>query len=139
VFASVQLSPLSVERKTPPPKYVPAKNVAAGIDSEGPNIGLNYVVINIYPTVSLITSAVDAVRSVYKISPYENVTIGVDSAFIKRKQAIINLLPILPALGRAKHAAPGSTGEIEINRIDVWRVNSWNRSLHCDSPNLDRN
>ena len=75
---------------------------------------------NFYPTFSIITRAVDAASSADKVSSYENVTIpDKQSAFMKRKQAIINLLPILPAVGRAKHAAPVSTGENEISRIDV--------------------
>ena len=75
---------------------------------------------NFYPPFSIITRAVDAASSADKVSSYENVTIpDKQSAFMKRKQAIINLLPILPAVSRAKHAAPVSTGENEISRIDV--------------------
>jgi hypothetical protein len=53
------------------------------------------VVTNFYPTFSIITRAVDAASSADKVSSYENVTIrDQESAFIKRKQAIINLPPI---------------------------------------------
>ena len=68
---------------------------------------------NFYPPFSIITRAVDAASSADKVSSYENVTIpDKQSAFMKRKQAIINLLPILPAVGRAKHVARVTTGEM---------------------------
>jgi hypothetical protein len=55
LFTGVQLSPLSVDRKTPPPKICPCKNVATRIGRQCANIGLDHVVINFYPAVSIIT------------------------------------------------------------------------------------
>src|SRR4029077_8635648 len=105
-------------------KICPCKNVATRIGRQRANIGLDHVVINFYPTVSIISRAVDAASSAYKVSSYENVTIRDKwNAFIKRKQAIINLLPILSAIGLANHAAPVITGENDISRIDIWIVN----------------
>src|SRR4029079_16360478 len=82
------------------------KNVAIGIDCQSANISLDHVVINFYPAFSVIAREIDAAGTTYKIGSDENVTI-VESkrAFIKRTQAIINLLPILPAIDRAKHAS----------------------------------
>ena len=104
LFTGVQLSPLSVDRKTTPPKICPCKNVATRIGYQRANIGLDHVVINFYPTVSRITRAVNAASSTDKVSSYENVPVRVDcqGAFIERKQPIVNLLPILPVVARVR-------------------------------------
>ena len=65
---------------------------------------------NFYPTFSIITRAVDAASSADKVSSYENVTIPE-----------IDLLPMLPAVSRAKHVARVTTGGNEISRSDVWK------------------
>src|SRR6478736_3101005 len=89
-------------------KICSCKNVATRIGRQRAKIGWDHVVTNFYPTFSTITRAVDAASSADKVSSYENVTI-----------LEIDLLPMLPAVSRAKHAAPVSTGENKISRIDV--------------------
>ena len=82
--------------------------MATRIGRQRAKIGWDHVVTNFHPTFSIITRAVDAVSSADKVSSYENVTIPE-----------FDLLPMPPAVSRAKHAAQVSTGENEISRIDV--------------------
>src|SRR6476660_4270480 len=56
-------------------KICTCKNVSTRIGRQRGNIGLDDVVINFYPTVSIITTAVDAASSADKVSSYVNVTI----------------------------------------------------------------
>ena len=76
LFTGVQLSPLSVDRNTPPPEVGSCKNVAAGIDRQCSDIGLDHALINLDPAVSVIRRTINAAGTADKISSYENVTIA---------------------------------------------------------------
>jgi hypothetical protein len=66
-----------------------AKMWLLGLVANAPNIGLDHVVINFYPTVSIISRAVDAASSADKVSSYENVTIRIDPTPAHKTRSLV--------------------------------------------------
>ena len=103
--------------------------MTARIDRECSNIGLDNVMVNLDPAISVVSRAENAAGAADEIGSDEDVPANIldrQRCLVLCKQTVVNLLPTLAVIVRSKHAYPVRSGKNDIARVDVWAANSWN-------------